>query len=732
MSRKLTVLRIGTVEKKTSDWGIEYGSLQCSFTSLGADRLSFTVAKAKLTDAAIAQADDEVRLLIYDADSQGNPTGTPVVAFVGQILEGGFSDSTGSVRQNYEAHNAWLYLERTTYYQDWLSIGSGSTLACLFLNTTVINSGIELLPTYPLPNGYPINPGTQLITVGRQIADIIIWLQGLGAKIQLGQGLNDVEPKTLKLPSTQKYDIKAWEAIRVGLEKAPDVISRFDYSTTPPSIYFERRENLTAVNLTLGTDIVAASPVPRSSLVTPAVHLIFISKPEVNGAEVGSFVTHQRYPESAWDETNKRLKAEFLLAGSLTQTILIDGWKRTTQTTEFTGDLVEPMTKEWWYEFAPKLADVQHQDPADITFNLATEIKPSNYEAGNWNATGWTCRDLTSGDFIRSLVEVSTQQNPVWYRVQQGQVPQWLINDGTYSLKRVRFYAVISTKELLKKPDGNKVSQVTEKFEPLHFDCLITDCPPDSYTRETSFTPGEEIPIGLAEEIQKALSQTYYEGSVTIKEQFPTGQVSVGQVVNLLGANGETTFATMRAIVQRVTVNYDTGTTQVEFGLPRWLGVAELIDLFRISRTRIGWVAPSAMGDANQIGADDVFSAEGMPNDNMMPGNPLFVKVNASSKTVRGNGAQLDGGDDTTAPNVAVNWGGYAVAKLRAGSNTGKLELFHSDVDTEPALLTVDIDAALAKLHTLSIREIKGCDPVTGVTKYRLAIVSEEYDTPIA
>jgi hypothetical protein len=78
-----------------------------------------------------------------------------------------------------------------------------------------------------------------------------------------------------------------------------------------------------------------------------------------------------------------------------------------------------------------------------------------------------------------------------------------------------------------------------------------------------------------------------------------------------------------------------------------------------------------------------------------------------------------------------VNWKGNPVAKLRAGSNTGRLELYHSDADTGPASVTVDINAALAKLHTLAIREIKGCDPETGLPKYRLALVSEEYDSPI-
>src|SRR5574343_502155 len=575
--------------------------------SLGANRLRFSVAKQAVTDAPLAASGNTVRLLSYELDKDGKPIGSPDILFVGEVLEVSPIGTAQSARDSYECVNAWVYLERTTFYQDWDSIAgtsAGSTLVCLFMNTETILGA----PAPGYPGGYPHLPGTKLITVGRQIYDAVNWLRTeLGAPIQLGQAAADVEPKDLCLPVVQKFDIKVWEALRVGLEKSPDVVSYFDYSTTPPSIYFKRRADLPAV----------------------------------------------------------------------TQTIALEGSSSTSETKQFAGQTVAPADLAWWKSCAPKLRDAMKIDQSDasaITFT-DTALNPDDYDAGKWYSTGWTCQELDTGNLTPTDIRETVRTG--WYRVTEGEVPQWLIEDGTYAVKRVRFYAVME----IEYRNGSI------KMEPIHFECILTNCPPGSYTLPTSYTAAEPIPEGLAEQVQKALGQVYHEGSVTIREQFPTGQVSVGQVVNLVGKDGETRFSTMRALVQKVTVNYDTGTTVVDFGLPRWLGIAELVDLFRNSRGRVRRVNPAGMGDGTKLGGGgESRSSDGQGNDNLTPGEALeFTRVIESADD-RETNVTMTGGKSATStpPSAKVVWKGKTVAKLSAGSNRGILSLLAAAEGAEP------------------------------------------------
>jgi hypothetical protein len=325
-----------------------------------------------------------------------------------------------------------------------------------------------------------------------------------------------------------------------------------------------------------------------------------------------------------------------------------------------------------------------------------------------------------------------------WYRVTEGQVPQWLIDNGTYAVKRVRFYAWMD----IEQRSGALAGRA------FHFEATITTCPPGSYTTTTSVTAAEEIPVGLAQQVQQALSQVYYEGGLVIREQFPTGQVRVGNVVNLLGSKGEATFSTMRAIVQKVTVNYDTGITSVDFGLPRWLGVAELVDFFRISRTPLKWVNAEAMGDGTKAsGGGDISSSQGIGNDNLSPGeaneyNLVIQSKESSLDTTKITGVVLHGGTGA-APSASVNWKGKTVAKVSAGSNRGVMNLLAAAEDADPVekvlvqaleeggrlVLTgngsVEIDSSLCNGKSLYVRECEVC--VNNVVKRAMVIMSDPY-----
>jgi hypothetical protein len=595
--------RGGAVTEKTCDeWGMS--GVRLTFTVLGVDRITWTQPVKRFTDTPDFVAGDTV-------DYYVNQTRR----FTGTILETNASASPNRESMSFEAVGPGNEFERTTYYQDWTSFNPGgvpygSTLAVLFYNTTTIYTHpVPMPPGYTDPPGYPNLPGTTLITAGQQIWDALNWMiTDLGCPFQLGQTRDQMEPVGLYLPAVQKFDIKVWEVIRIALEKAPDVVSYWDYSTSPPTIWFKRRSQLGAVKLTLGTDIEGADPTARASLVVPAVHFIYVRTSTTNGMVSGIETVHDYWPAAAWESAKNRLKASYLRAGAMVQTIMLEGSATTTVSGTFEGYVLDVTDKNWWEYIFPALEKSNSWDGY---------VTPWSGSIGTFK-TGWDALDLDAPDgnggypSIRNVMAASPG-TPL-YVVTSGDVPKWLT---THTTRRVRFRLAAHFYNI------DPVTGITEKdaVKVMDKDLVVTTCPPGTYSTRSTVTQAEPIPSGLAQSIYDALSQTYYEGSVTIKEKVPTGQVRPGNVVNLVGQGenpSSARYGSIRAIVQQVVEDVDHGQTTVGFGLPRWLGAAEIIDFMRISRNRIQWTNPRLMGDGTVGGSSTVdFPLDGAMADGM-------------------------------------------------------------------------------------------------------------------
>lgn len=109
-----------------------------------------------------------------------------------------------------------------------------------------------------------------------------------------------------------------------------------------------------------------------------------------------------------------------------------------------------------------------------------------------------------------------------------------------------------------------------------------TDASNRTYTQlETSIT-GEDVTTGLAEAIYNAMTATHYEGEVNLVAADVPAAPALGNVVNI--ASGRAAWATMAAVVQSVSDDYDAGRRTLVLGAPEHLSPQDAIELQRVNR----------------------------------------------------------------------------------------------------------------------------------------------------
>jgi hypothetical protein len=97
-------------------------------------------------------------------------------------------------------------------------------------------------------------------------------------------------------------------------------------------------------------------------------------------------------------------------------------------------------------------------------------------------------------------------------------------------------------------------------------------------------TTTENAPIGLASQYYAYLQTIQYDGTVTTHEQECSGTLRPGNVLNLL--NGQTSWATMKTVIQEVTENLYTGETTAKVGTPQHLAPQTFAYLINLTARR--------------------------------------------------------------------------------------------------------------------------------------------------
>ena len=101
---------------------------------------------------------------------------------------------------------------------------------------------------------------------------------------------------------------------------------------------------------------------------------------------------------------------------------------------------------------------------------------------------------------------------------------------------------------------------------------------------------------GLAETIYNAMTATHYEGEVNLVAADVPAAPAIGNVVNI--ASGRAAWATMAAVVQSVSDDYDAGRRTLVLGAPEHLSPQDAIELQRVNRRPEGVTGNRAVNAA--------------------------------------------------------------------------------------------------------------------------------------
>jgi len=105
----------------------------------------------------------------------------------------------------------------------------------------------------------------------------------------------------------------------------------------------------------------------------------------------------------------------------------------------------------------------------------------------------------------------------------------------------------------------------------------------------------EDVPANLAQNYYDSLATLQWQGTVVLREEAPLFDLTPGKVLNL--SNGKAAWATMRAVIQTVTIDLAGRQTTVEFGPATQLGPQDLLDQVRLQKGEGGNNAGQSRND---------------------------------------------------------------------------------------------------------------------------------------
>lgn len=399
------------------------------------------------------------------------------------------------------------------------------------------------------------------MTTGAQIEQCIAVARAAGCPVaapSAGDILTGLTP-----PFDEQPNISVAQAVIKSLVNHPHAAAWFDYSTREPVMYVQSRTNLTAVDISIAgcRDI---SVVPRNDQVPPCIALCFEKSVTIDdSSSLSTTIDYAPVIEGeTTEETDTRLKQVDAIWGIYD----LDGSSTFFEKQKIVvkdGYLGAKYHVSWWKRILPWLADYAD---ADITLS---------------NVTSTATEELPN-----ILIE--------------GTVKPWMKK----KFERQQFSV---DAKLSRTVDGN-VTDV--KKQKLIVELPMTDATSKTYRLQSSYDPGESIPTGVAAALWTEFNQLHYDGSISDVAQEPPFTLMPGKTINL--TDGLAELATMAAMINRVSIDIDSGTTSVEFGIAAWIDLDSRVAWFRNCNQRSAAYSRIYRDEPEPDDTDD--GAEGSPN----------------------------------------------------------------------------------------------------------------------
>ena len=365
-------------------------------------------------------------------------------------------------------------------------------------------------------------------TIAQTLGDIVAYAASTGIGVQMGSAANmGVSPRPLDAKG-----ITILEALREVSRFTPDLMTRVDYSTTPPTLHFSRRVDAAARTVAVLDDADAFSATPLHDQQVGSV----VCRYEISSVILGQAVVEQvtdAAPEEADGTEENALVVHAQLTGP--QGLLAQGI--TTQSQELETVAIDEDSFTWWERLWPELAE--RNEAATLT-------------------------ETSLSDEISSPRMILNGAQPAWTGAAATVTVQALFNG-------IIGGQVYLNKKLIARVNASTLASNT-------FTLVNTPAP-------TTADPGETVPVGLAALLYSALSPLQWRGRHASTLAEPTFDVMPGDKVSFSGTD-TAALGTAAASVQSVEINIDRGTREIVFGPAPFLPFSDIIDLLKSFRNQ--------------------------------------------------------------------------------------------------------------------------------------------------
>jgi hypothetical protein len=597
-------------ERTFAEWG--FSQLQRKRVSQGTDEVTF-VADARNVDAAdlFTPFSDTLIIRRDRIRDSGSLWSGGTKWFEGIVIQIPRRGSPNEENNSYVLAGPWWYLdnlvfEKTFNILDHYTVPADPTSEKVYRQVYMSHCFLNLASTAPET---PL--GKQ--TTGQQITEALNWARkpfvdaSATPPFQIGTITPDVDP-----PFDEVRDITCAEVIHKMLRFSPDAVTWFDYATSPPTFHCKRRADLAEVNLAFaaGNLITDLSINARYDLQSSYVLIRYEQNNTVDGVSWMGVAIDQ-YPDPLPTDPRANFSA-------LRFTVDLQGQQSSNTRARLAVQAFDTSNPQWWLARHPQYR------PFGASSDY-TDADPTNPIA-SFEIVGGTVQrqPSTPGDtdhaYPRELID--------------GQIADWM----GFNEQRLTF----TCRANIVFRNGHSVRNHT-----VSVPARSTNATSGSFQTSQVTTQAEPIPVGLARKLYDAISVLQFEGSLTLLEEEVTGQLSIGQLFNILGSD-QTAWATMKGMVQQITENVDAGTTTIEFGPPHDLGANDLVELLRINRNRLIHYSPGIAISGSATAATEVGLGTAMPINNS-PSTPGFMNQSVVSEDVTGAGAQKVTGADSGA-----------------------------------------------------------------------------------
>lgn len=461
-----------------------------------------------------------------------------VRVFAGRAVRAPRRADGNSERVSYEFEGPWWWLDSTVFEQDWRIPSAINTSGGLVLGE---------LPVSRVILGRDLDGAAMSATA--TIRGVFSFLSSrIGAPVALG----DCELDQV-IPAEEVRDLTCAEVVRRMLRWFPGVQAVWDVSGPVATLHLRRRASLPTLTLDPAKDdLRAISLTPRHDLRPAAVLVRYMRTNQLNSSEGGSQSVTELI-DDLWPAGRDPYAPQ-----TLRLSVTLAGGSITEVSQRITTELIQKDSLTWWKTKLPWLK-AAIRDGARLLLDTAT-IEPENPD------------DPGAQAFERELVD--------------GAIADWMMGTRECPVV-VKVYAKVPVEDI--SEEGNPYTRIEEKEFTVRL--RSTNAPSGNHSHVTDVETPEAAPPGLARRYFEECEQLQYDGLLVLDGPEWDGLCRLGHAVNLVGFARRPEWATMRALIQRQSVDLSAGTVTLTLGPAKHLYPDDWVSLSRPGRGRDNAVA---------------------------------------------------------------------------------------------------------------------------------------------